>query len=149
VMLDAPDWETVRVVHMVRRLYQPREEALSPAQKHALSARILMGYLAHRDDPTLASLRPKIEVYNDELDRLRCSSPPPTHTHRQHLQHHTLRHMLPVSFDVACCGSWVMMAGGVLWCCAWWAVNNCEGPDPMFAVPRPKIKACTGDLDTV
>jgi glycerol-3-phosphate O-acyltransferase/dihydroxyacetone phosphate acyltransferase len=70
VTLNAPDWDTLRVLHAARRLYKPDGVRLSPAAWVELSRRFVQRYLAAAEDAEVAALFEDIERYQARLDVL-------------------------------------------------------------------------------
>jgi len=64
--VNAPDWETLRVLDGVRRLYQPRH--ISLADRVELSRRFSEGYQSVADKPDIAALYSRIAAYQQDLD---------------------------------------------------------------------------------
>ena len=70
VTLNAPDWETLRVIHAARRLYKPTSVRLTPGTYVELSRRFVERYLATAADPDIQRLRGDVEEYQAHLDLL-------------------------------------------------------------------------------
>ncbi|MEE2612446.1 MAG: lysophospholipid acyltransferase family protein [Acidobacteriota bacterium] len=70
VTLNAPDWETLRFIHTVRRLYKPASVHLTPGTYVELSRRFVERYLATAADPDIQRLRGDVEDYQGHLDLL-------------------------------------------------------------------------------
>ena len=70
VTLNAPDWETLRVIHAARRLYKPTSVRLTPGTYVELSRRFVKRYLATAADPDIQRLRGDVEEYQAHLDLL-------------------------------------------------------------------------------
>lgn len=66
--INAPDWETVRVLDGVRRLYQPPRIPLE--HRVELARRFNEGYQQVRDQPEVVVLYKRVERYLDELDAM-------------------------------------------------------------------------------
>ncbi len=66
--INAPDWDTVRALDVVRRLYQPQE--ISIEDRVELARRFNTYYAAVADDPRVVALMPKVRAYQDRLDEL-------------------------------------------------------------------------------
>lgn len=66
--INAPDWETARVLDGVRRLYQPANISLE--QRTELSRRFNEVYPSVRDRPEVKAIYQRVEAY---LDRLRAA----------------------------------------------------------------------------
>ncbi len=69
--VNAPDWETVRVLDGVRRLYQPPRIPLE--HRVELARRFNEGYQQVRDQPEVIVLYQRVKRYLDELDALGIS----------------------------------------------------------------------------
>ena len=69
--INAPDWETVRVLDGVRRLYQPPRIPLE--NRVELARRFNEGFQTVKDKPEVIVLYSRIERYLDELDSLGLS----------------------------------------------------------------------------
>jgi glycerol-3-phosphate O-acyltransferase/dihydroxyacetone phosphate acyltransferase len=68
--VNAPDWRTVRLMQVVRRLYKPGSAKLSPSQYIELTRRFVNSYVEQRDDPELRALAADVENYQASLDML-------------------------------------------------------------------------------
>ncbi|MBA3391777.1 MAG: 1-acyl-sn-glycerol-3-phosphate acyltransferase [Deltaproteobacteria bacterium] len=66
--INAPDWETVRALDTVRRLYQPQE--ISIEDRIELSRRFNMYYGAVAADPKVLALMTRVRAYQEKLDEL-------------------------------------------------------------------------------
>lgn len=66
--INAPDWDTVRALDVVRRLYQPRE--ISIEDRVELARRFNQYYGSVAADPRVTSLMARVRVYQDKLDEL-------------------------------------------------------------------------------
>jgi 1-acyl-sn-glycerol-3-phosphate acyltransferase len=66
--INAPDWETVRALDVVRRLYQPQE--ISIEERVELSRRFNAYYAAVAADPRVLSLMTRVRAYQQKLDEL-------------------------------------------------------------------------------
>lgn len=66
--INAPDWETVRALDVVRRLYQPQE--ISIEDRVELARRFNAYYGEVAADPRVLSLMAKIRAYQQKLDDL-------------------------------------------------------------------------------
>lgn len=64
--VNAPDWDTVRVIDAVRRLYQPPRITLE--QRAELQRRFLSGYLELREHPAIAALTARVRRYLEALE---------------------------------------------------------------------------------
>jgi glycerol-3-phosphate O-acyltransferase/dihydroxyacetone phosphate acyltransferase len=69
--INAPDWETVRALDTVRRLYQPQE--ISIGERVELARRFNTHYSAVAADPRVAELMTRVRAYQDRLDELGIS----------------------------------------------------------------------------
>lgn len=66
--INAPDWETVRALDVVRRLYQPQE--ISIEDRVELSRRFNQYYSAVAADPKVRELMVRVRAYQQKLDEL-------------------------------------------------------------------------------
>ncbi|MDQ3365163.1 MAG: lysophospholipid acyltransferase family protein [Myxococcota bacterium] len=66
--INAPDWDTVRALDTVRRLYQPHE--ISIEDRIELARRFNTYYGAVAGDPRVLSLMARVRSYQDQLDEL-------------------------------------------------------------------------------
>jgi glycerol-3-phosphate O-acyltransferase/dihydroxyacetone phosphate acyltransferase len=66
--VNAPDWDTVRALDVVRRLYQPQE--ISIEERVELARRFNTYYGAVAADPRVIALMKRVRAYQDELDEL-------------------------------------------------------------------------------
>ncbi len=66
--INAPDWETVRALDTVRRLYQPQE--ISIEDRVELSRRFNTYYGALADHPKVIELMARVLAYQQKLDEL-------------------------------------------------------------------------------
>ncbi len=66
--INAPDWETVRALDTVRRLYQPQE--ISIEDRVELARRFNTYYAAVADDPRVVDLMARVRSYQQKLDEL-------------------------------------------------------------------------------
>lgn len=71
--LNAPDFETLRVLDGVRRLYVPEERKLSLAEEAEVTRRLCAHWEAMKDDPEVAALYSDIESYLAVLEALGLS----------------------------------------------------------------------------
>ena len=71
--VNAPDWETVRALDAVRRLYQPQE--ISIEERVELARRFNAYYAAVADDPRVVALMTRVHAYQDKLDDARRQRP--------------------------------------------------------------------------
>jgi glycerol-3-phosphate O-acyltransferase/dihydroxyacetone phosphate acyltransferase len=69
--VNAPDWDTVRALDVVRRLYQPQE--ISIEERAELSRRFNAYYSAVASDPRVVLLMRRVRAYQDRLDELGIS----------------------------------------------------------------------------
>ena len=68
--LNAPDFETLRVLEGVRRLYTPLDVELSLAERAEITRRVLQHYAELKDDPDIARLFEQVREYLFALDCL-------------------------------------------------------------------------------
>ncbi len=66
--INAPDWDTVRALDVVRRLYQPQE--ISIEERVELARRFNAYYSAVAADPRVVSLMTRVRAYQEKLDDL-------------------------------------------------------------------------------
>jgi len=66
--VNAPDWDTVRALDVVRRLYQPQE--ISIEERVELSRRFNSYYAQVATDPRVVALMARVRNYQDSLDDL-------------------------------------------------------------------------------
>lgn len=66
--INAPDWETVRALDTVRRLYQPQE--ISIEDRIELARRFNTYYGAVAAEPAVVSLMARVRAYQQKLDEL-------------------------------------------------------------------------------
>lgn len=66
--INAPDWDTVRALDVVRRLYQPQE--ISIEDRVELARRFNAYYGEVAADPRVLSLMAKVRAYQQKLDEL-------------------------------------------------------------------------------
>jgi glycerol-3-phosphate O-acyltransferase / dihydroxyacetone phosphate acyltransferase len=69
--INAPDWDTVRALDTVRRLYQPHE--ISIGDRVELARRFNTYYGALAGDPRVVELMARVRAYQDKLDELGVS----------------------------------------------------------------------------
>lgn len=69
--INAPDWETVRALDVVRRLYQPQE--ISIEDRVELARRFNTYYGAVAADPKVLDLMARVRAYQQKLDELDIS----------------------------------------------------------------------------
>lgn len=70
VTLNAPDWNTLRVVQTARRLYKPASRMLSPSEYIELNRRFVAHYVHAIKEPPMQRLRDELEDYQARLDLL-------------------------------------------------------------------------------
>jgi 1-acyl-sn-glycerol-3-phosphate acyltransferase len=66
--VNAPDWDTVRALDVVRRLYQPQE--ISIEERVELARRFNTYYAQVAGDPRVVALMRRVRAYQDRLDEL-------------------------------------------------------------------------------
>nr|MBA3540353.1 1-acyl-sn-glycerol-3-phosphate acyltransferase [Deltaproteobacteria bacterium] len=66
--INAPDWDTVRALDAVRRLYQPQE--ISIEDRVELSRRFNTYYQQFANDPRVIEVMRRVRAYQDRLDEL-------------------------------------------------------------------------------
>lgn len=66
--INAPDWETVRALDVVRRLYQPQEITIE--DRVELARRFNQYYSAVAADPKVLGLMSRVRAYQQKLDEL-------------------------------------------------------------------------------
>jgi len=66
--INAPDWDTVRALDAVRRLYQPQD--ISIEERVELARRFNTHYSALAADPRVIDLMTRVRAYQDRLDEL-------------------------------------------------------------------------------
>jgi glycerol-3-phosphate O-acyltransferase / dihydroxyacetone phosphate acyltransferase len=66
--INAPDWDTVRALDVVRRLYQPQE--ISIEDRVELARRFNAYYGAVAADPRVVALMSRVRAYQQKLDEL-------------------------------------------------------------------------------
>jgi 1-acyl-sn-glycerol-3-phosphate acyltransferase len=69
--INAPDWDTVRALDGVRRLYQPQE--ISIEERVELARRFNTYYAQVAADPRVADIMARVGAYQDKLDELGIS----------------------------------------------------------------------------
>jgi glycerol-3-phosphate O-acyltransferase/dihydroxyacetone phosphate acyltransferase len=69
--INAPDWETVRALDGVRRLYQPQE--ISIEERVELARRFNAYYAQVAGDPRVAAIMREVGAYQDRLEELGVS----------------------------------------------------------------------------
>jgi glycerol-3-phosphate O-acyltransferase / dihydroxyacetone phosphate acyltransferase len=69
--INAPDWDTVRALDVVRRLYQPQE--ISIEDRVELARRFNAYYGAVAADPRVVTLMSRVRAYQQKLDELGIS----------------------------------------------------------------------------
>ncbi|KAI0243825.1 Glycerol-3-phosphate/dihydroxyacetone phosphate acyltransferase [Massospora cicadina] len=68
ITLTAPDYETLKVIQAIRRLYRPPHRKLKISQVVELNRRLIEGYLHFQSDPRIQSLRTRVLEYNQQLE---------------------------------------------------------------------------------
>ncbi len=68
--VNAPDWDTMRMLHTARRIYKPDGVHLSLEEYAELMRRFAEGYQKAADSPQILALREKLEDYRGRLDSL-------------------------------------------------------------------------------
>ena len=66
--INAPDWDTVRALDVVRRLYQPQE--ISIEDRVELARRFNQYYASVATDPRVVEIMSRVRVYQQKLDEL-------------------------------------------------------------------------------
>jgi glycerol-3-phosphate O-acyltransferase/dihydroxyacetone phosphate acyltransferase len=66
--INAPDWDTVRALDVVRRLYQPQE--ISIEDRVELSRRFNQYYASVATDPRVVDVMSRVRAYQQKLDEL-------------------------------------------------------------------------------
>lgn len=66
--INAPDWDTVRALDTVRRLYQPHE--ISIEDRIELARRFNTYYAAFAGEPRVVALMARVRAYQQQLDEL-------------------------------------------------------------------------------
>ncbi len=66
--INAPDWDTVRALDVVRRLYQPQE--ISIEDRVELSRRFNQYYASVATDPRVVAVMSRVRTYQQKLDEL-------------------------------------------------------------------------------
>ncbi|MGE0395998.1 MAG: 1-acyl-sn-glycerol-3-phosphate acyltransferase [Kofleriaceae bacterium] len=66
--INAPDWDTVRALDVVRRLYQPQE--ISIEDRVELARRFNQYYSSVAADPRVLSIMARVRAYQQKLDEL-------------------------------------------------------------------------------
>jgi 1-acyl-sn-glycerol-3-phosphate acyltransferase len=66
--INAPDWETVRALDVVRRLYQPQE--ISIEDRVELARRFNQYYASVASDPRVIDIMVRVRAYQQKLDEL-------------------------------------------------------------------------------
>jgi glycerol-3-phosphate O-acyltransferase/dihydroxyacetone phosphate acyltransferase len=69
--INAPDWDTVRALDGVRRLYQPQE--ISIEERVELARRFNAYYAQVAEDPRVRDIMRRVGAYQDKLDELGIS----------------------------------------------------------------------------
>ena len=70
VTLNAPDWRTIRLAQITRRLYKPSSAVLTAQQYVELNRRFIRGWESLQGDSELAAFRDAAEDYQARLDTL-------------------------------------------------------------------------------
>lgn len=68
VTLTAPDYETLKVIQAIRRLYRPPHRKLKISQVVELNRRLIEGYLHFQKDPRLEKVSNEVMKYNQKLE---------------------------------------------------------------------------------
>lgn len=69
ITLDAPDWDTVTLLHTARRIYRPTRKT-SPEMHYKLMQRFVEGYKRTKDVPEVKGLMEELRAYQTRLDKL-------------------------------------------------------------------------------
>jgi glycerol-3-phosphate O-acyltransferase / dihydroxyacetone phosphate acyltransferase len=95
--INAPDWDTVRALDVVRRLYQPQE--ISIEDRVELARRFNAYYGAVAADPRVVSLMTRVRAYQTKLDELGISDRELAHDlSKLEVSARVLRHLILVAF---------------------------------------------------
>jgi glycerol-3-phosphate O-acyltransferase/dihydroxyacetone phosphate acyltransferase len=70
VTMNAPDFDTLRAIHTIRRLYQPSSKTLTSDQYLELNRRFAAAYIKFKDFPQIQAVESRIKDYNLRLDML-------------------------------------------------------------------------------
>lgn len=68
--VNAPDFETLRVLDAVRRIYVPRGRSLTLAERAEITRRFMDHYLELAEHPEVADLYRRVETFQGKLDAL-------------------------------------------------------------------------------
>lgn len=68
--VNAPDWDTLRLLHTARRLYKPKRVRLDLETYSELMRRFSEGYQKARNQPEVQMLREQLEGYQERLSQL-------------------------------------------------------------------------------
>jgi glycerol-3-phosphate O-acyltransferase / dihydroxyacetone phosphate acyltransferase len=95
--INAPDWETVRALDVVRRLYQPQE--ISIEERVELARRFNAYYGAVAADPRVVSLMTRVRAYQQKLDELGITDRELAHDFSKlEVSARLMRHLVLVAF---------------------------------------------------
>jgi glycerol-3-phosphate O-acyltransferase / dihydroxyacetone phosphate acyltransferase len=95
--INAPDWETVRALDVVRRLYQPQE--ISIEERVELARRFNAYYAAVAADPRVLALMTRVRSYQQKLDELGITDRELAHDFSKlEVSGRLLRHLVLVAF---------------------------------------------------
>jgi glycerol-3-phosphate O-acyltransferase / dihydroxyacetone phosphate acyltransferase len=95
--VNAPDWDTVRALDVVRRLYQPAE--ISIEDRVELSRRFNTYYASVADDPRVIDVMARARAYQMKLDELGITDRELAHDlSKLEISARTLRHLVLVAF---------------------------------------------------
>lgn len=70
VTINAPDYDSLRAIFTIRRLYTPTTKTLTSDQYLELNRRFAQGWVAFHDRPEVQAGAARIKEYNDKLDML-------------------------------------------------------------------------------
>jgi glycerol-3-phosphate O-acyltransferase / dihydroxyacetone phosphate acyltransferase len=70
VTINAPDYDSLRAIFTIRRLYTPSTKTLTSDQYLELNRRFAQGWVAFHDRPEVQQGATRIKEYNDKLDML-------------------------------------------------------------------------------
>eukprot|EP01087_Luapelamoeba_hula_P024105 TRINITY_DN9060_c0_g1_i1.p1 TRINITY_DN9060_c0_g1~~TRINITY_DN9060_c0_g1_i1.p1 ORF type:complete len:604 (-),score=20.41 TRINITY_DN9060_c0_g1_i1:79-1890(-) len=70
VTINASDYETLETIYAIRRLYQPSNLKLEPAQYLALTRRFAQGYTKLKDNPHVIPVLENVRAYTSTLTAL-------------------------------------------------------------------------------
>ncbi|PVU92109.1 hypothetical protein BB559_003840 [Furculomyces boomerangus] len=68
VTLNTPDYETLKLIHTCRRLYNPGNHSISMRNQVELSRRFVKGYMQLKDNKEVASIIIKVHEYKKKLE---------------------------------------------------------------------------------